>query len=226
MKLALVLSLVIALVTGACGPTDGDGDGDVDGGVDGDGDIDGDADTGPDADEEVERDLSRCGDGSESCGDCHGTAESAAPPPDLEGLEDPSEVTVGLHDVHRLGGEIGPAVDCDECHQVPTDILDVGHCDSPAPAEVRFGDLASAGGTFPIWNRDEETCSMVYCHGATLDGGSSTPLSWTSGDAVQCGDCHTRVYHVSESCGDCHGSVWSGGGISNPALHGNGRVNR
>jgi predicted CxxxxCH...CXXCH cytochrome family protein len=223
------LALLLVLATAACDDEGGDGDGDVDGDldsdIDGDGDADGDGDIDGDgdSDEDQERDLTRCGEGGESCSSCHGGEESAAPPPDTEGRTDPSELTVGTHEVHRIGGSFGSGVPCSECHQEPSDVFDVGHCDSPAPAEVTFGDLASRRGTFPVWDRDEGTCSQVYCHGATLTGGSNTTPSWT-GPGVACGDCHIQTYHGQVGC-DCHSSVWSGGAIISPELHINGQVN-
>jgi len=199
---------------------DSDGDRDADGETDHEVAADADADADQDVDEE--RDLRRCGDGTGTCWSCHGTEASAAPPPDTSGLTDPAEPTVGSHAAHLAGGAFADAVDCSECHAVPGDVLDRGHCDSLPPADVTFGDLATADGTFPMWSRDSASCSMVYCHGATLEGGSDTSPSWT-GPGVTCGSCHSRTYHGQRSC-DCHSSVWSGGEIVSPELHVNGRV--
>jgi len=169
------------------------------------------------------RDLSRCGTGIESCGACHGSGASSAPPPDTAGNTDPSVATVGSHQAHLAGFTYAAAVACTECHTVPTGVLDLGHCDSPAPAEVRFGDLASAKGTYPVWDRTTGTCSGTYCHGATLQGGSTKNPSWTSTTAMGCGSCHTANFHGRTEC-SCHGTVWSGGQITDPSKHVNGWV--
>jgi predicted CxxxxCH...CXXCH cytochrome family protein len=168
------------------------------------------------------RDLSRCGTGNETCGTCHGSADNAAPPPDTSGNTDPSVVTVGSHQAHLSGSTIAAAIACTECHVVPTSVLDPGHCDSPAPAEVHFGTLASAKGTYPVWDRTTTTCSAVYCHGATLQGGSNKTPSWTSTASLGCGSCHSANYHGQTQC-SCHSSVWSGGQIIDPTKHVNGQ---
>ncbi|MBI5481497.1 MAG: CxxxxCH/CxxCH domain-containing protein [Deltaproteobacteria bacterium] len=176
-----------------------------------------------DAGGDAPRDLSRCGTGGESCGTCHGSGASPAPPPDTSGSSDPSAITVGSHQVHLAGSTGVAPVACSECHVVPTSVLDPGHCDSPAPAELRFGTLASAKGTYPVWDRTSGTCQGVYCHGATLQGGSNKNPSWTSTTALTCGSCHSASYHGQTGC-SCHGSVWSGGQIIDPTKHINGKV--
>jgi predicted CxxxxCH...CXXCH cytochrome family protein len=176
-----------------------------------------------DAGGDAPRDLSRCGTGGESCGTCHGSGTNAAPPPDTSGNTDPSMITVGSHQAHLAGSAAAAAVACAECHVVPTSVLDPGHCDSPAPAEVHFGALATAKGTYPVWDRTTGTCSAVYCHGATLQGGSNKTPTWTSTTALGCGSCHSANYHGHTSC-NCHGSVWSGGQIVDPTKHINGQV--
>ena len=44
---------------------------------------------------------------------------------------------------------------------------------------VTFGDLATTAGATPTWDRPSATCSSVYCHGATLPGGTNTRPTWT-----------------------------------------------
>jgi predicted CxxxxCH...CXXCH cytochrome family protein len=178
--------------------------------------------TGPqDAAARADRDLSRCGTGTGSCGACHGSSQGPAPPPDLSGGSDPSALTVGAHQAHLAGSTGYAAVPCGECHVVPANVLDPGHCDSAAPAEVEFGALAAAKGTYPVWDRATGTCQGTYCHGATLQGGSDKNPSWTSATAVTCGSCHSASYHGESGC-NCHGSVWSGGQIVDPSQHVNG----
>jgi len=139
-----------------------------------------------------------------SCHGCHGTPDNPAPAPDVEGRTDPREVTVGLHDAHlfpRRGLGL-PEMACEECHRVPTMVLEFGHL-SGGPAEVfpaiqGVSILASADGAMPTWDRETATCSDVYCHGGgtTLSMDTSpekiTALIWNDPTSQQvfCGSCH------------------------------------
>jgi predicted CxxxxCH...CXXCH cytochrome family protein len=75
---------------------------------------------------------------------------------------------------------------------------------------VTFSGLGARPGTSPQWARGSATCSNVYCHGATLAGGTNTTPSWTNvgaGEAA-CGTCHgappPAPHPASSSCGVCH----------------------
>lgn len=171
----------------------------------------------------IDADLRRCGTGNEACGTCHGTVGDPVPPPDTAGRISTSEITVGTHAIHLSGGSFADGVACSECHTEPSNVLDRGHCDSPEPSEVVFGPTATRGGTFPVWNRSNGTCSMVYCHGATMTGGTNTTPDWTSSGTVVCGSCHEQDYHGLTEC-SCHGTVWAAGQIINTSLHINGFV--
>jgi predicted CxxxxCH...CXXCH cytochrome family protein len=93
------------------------------------------------------------------------------------------------------------------------------------PAEVRFGEVASSDGMFPFWDRVDSTCSMVYCHGATLEGGRSSSPSWTTDGPLECGGCHdVDTYHGQPNCSECHQSVSAAKEIIAPELHINGRT--
>jgi predicted CxxxxCH...CXXCH cytochrome family protein len=236
---------VLALSGGGAGcDSDGDGDADTDGDADSDSDADTDADTDADSDSDadgdgdadadadldepeeadVERDLSRCGTGDEVCGACHGGPDVGGPPPDTNGLTDPALITIGAHAAHFSGGGFTGPIPCTECHRMPATVLDRGHCDSEAPAEVRFGELASSAGMYPFWDRVEGSCATVYCHGATLEGGRSRSPLWTSGGTMACGGCHdVDTYHGQSNCSDCHESVSADKEIIAPELHINGR---
>jgi len=146
---------------------------------------------------------------------------NAAPPVDTSGNSDPSLITVGSHQAHVTASTGFAAIPCSECHKVPTNVLDPGHCDSPPPAEVTFGPLASKG-TYPVWNRTAGTCQNVYCHGATIQGGATETPAWTSTTPLGCQSCHDG--HGNSGC-SCHGTVWSGGQIIDPSKHINGQVN-
>ena len=151
-------------------------------------------------------------DSEESCSGCHGTGEEGAPPPALTGSTDTTYIGVGAHDAHMTGGRYTVATECSECHIVPVNVDDPGHIDGDGIAEVTFGPLASGGGSNPVWNRGlpDPTCTGVYCHGATLNGGTLTEPIWTrvDGSQVYCGSCHStppRPGHPDRlDCATCH----------------------
>lgn len=164
---------------------------------------------------------------------CHGDTESTAPPRDVSGETSTSRPTVGAHRSH-LGA--APTwyrrVDCEDCHRVPAEVSDPGHMDS-SPAEVIFSALADKGGGDATWSGD--TCASVYCHGATLEGGSSTEPQWTVVDGSQsaCGSCHGLPPPSSNhqpgdtDCGTCHPTIQPGSDpvhFLDPASHINGTV--
>jgi predicted CxxxxCH...CXXCH cytochrome family protein len=163
----------------------------------------------------------------EGCSGCHGSPDTAAPPRDTLGRTDSGLLTVGAHRAHVLAtSRLAAPIPCDECHIDPDDRDDVGHIDSPAPAEV-FGAapmrIASAGGASPAWDRATGTCANVYCHGGgpvfaddMAPGRTLTPR-WTAvglgapGKAV-CGACHGippldgthDPAAILADCADCH----------------------
>lgn len=134
---------------------------------------------------------------------------------------------------------------------VPQAVDSPGHRDGTWPAEVIFGGLAVAGGAQPTLTaprgtgdetQDSElqvSCASVYCHGATLSGGTATAPEWSSttpNGFVHCGACHgfppalksNRVAHpTSTACGSCHDltvSATNSTRIARPENHINGRV--
>jgi predicted CxxxxCH...CXXCH cytochrome family protein len=168
------------------------------------------------------------------CNDCHGNVDNNAPPVDTNGQSATTLITVGAHQSHlKASAGISSPVACEECHKVPLDVSDDSHIDS-APAEVTLTELAAANGATPDWNRDSATCSGVYCHGATLNGGSNKTPLWTQVDGTQaaCGTCHalalpTGQHSIHEAsgitCRECHDSVTTTStSITGPALHING----
>ena len=120
-------------------------------------------------------------------GGCHGDATTPAP-------------STGAHRKHLAGGFFSQPRACSECHLVPQSVVDAGHIDSEAPAEV----------TTPGWDSSTGACTS-YCHGA----GS---LSWTASSAsVYCGSCHglppsggahTATMTLTD-CATCHGQTVS-----------------
>jgi predicted CxxxxCH...CXXCH cytochrome family protein len=158
-----------------------------------------------------------------ACTSCHGDAAralvagadpraQAAPPSDSTGATATTLVTVGAHLSHLNpgAGAIAAPLACSECHVVPASN---SHADGAVT--VTFGARSRTGGVSPAWNPGTATCSTVYCHGATLTGGTlSTPV-WTTVNGTQkaCNACHgnppstgqqTVSDHRQAGCGACH----------------------
>jgi len=167
-----------------------------------------------------------------ACTVCHGqpgrtpATAAAAPPADTQGNVLTRARGVGAHERHLLDGLLRRAMPCSECHVVPTTM---DHANGTA--EVVFGPLArtaAAAGAQPTWNPGLLTCSSVYCHGATLGGGSGKQPVWTTVDGTytRCGNCHgipPPAPHVNSLlCGGCHPGFTST--TVNLATHINGTV--
>jgi len=156
---------------------------------------------------------------SSACVKCHGSIENAAPPLSVSGAFDTSDVTVGAHQTHLQNGEIRKALSCDNCHIVPESSDQDGHMDE-SPAEITWGTLSVTENANPSWDRINERCSNVYCHGATLSGGTNKTPVWTvvDGSQVSCGTCHGNPppSHPSQTqCNLCHSdTVNADGGIN------------
>ena len=155
------------------------------------------------------------------CDSCHGSGGDPAPPQDTQGNTATSFRGVGAHQSHLQASTWFKPIACNECHLVPTSVEQVGHIDTPLPAEVLFGTLAGNAS----WNGS--TCAGTYCHGSTLTGGTSTNPVWTNvnGAQGQCGSCHGTPppppHPVDSDCGSCHDTMTKGGGlvITDPSRH-------
>jgi predicted CxxxxCH...CXXCH cytochrome family protein len=165
-----------------------------------------------------------------TCHSCHGSAASNAPPPDTQGRSDTTLVSVGAHQSH-LNATLSNPVACAECHVVPGLVGAPGHIDGIA--EVVFGTLSSTGPVTPAWDPTAAKCSTVYCHGATLSGGTNSAPQWTVVDGSQaaCGTCHglppTGAHPVTSApCGRCHedAATTAPPAITVPAQHIDGTV--
>ncbi|HET8538899.1 MAG TPA: CxxxxCH/CxxCH domain-containing protein [Anaeromyxobacter sp.] len=164
------------------------------------------------------------------CTTCHGgaDAQTGAPPRATWG-NGSDAIRVGAHTAH-LGAKhaLSAAVPCASCHVVPTDALAPGHADGPT-ATVTFGGLAvhDLPGPPPAWDRAQATCS-VYCHGATLGGGTRKEPAWTATDGLAraCDACHGAPPpspHVGDvDCNACHTGYALG--VVVPATHVDGDV--
>ncbi|MFZ2198796.1 MAG: CxxxxCH/CxxCH domain-containing protein, partial [Thermodesulfovibrionales bacterium] len=163
-----------------------------------------------------------------TCEKCHGSAATAA----LGSFKDTSGSTagpnVGSHVSHLASSHNWMNdVTCDECHQTTVNnmaaqatmegkVNAAGHIDSFIPAELSWGLLATNDGVLSP-NYDGNTCSVVYCHGEGLRGGTNKTPSWgdlayLSGTAAQkCGTCHgyppTFPHSTNTNCYTCHDHV-------------------
>ncbi len=167
-----------------------------------------------------------------TCTTCHGSNDNPAPPTDVLGRTSTSLRTVGAHRAHLGPSNWHMEIKCNDCHQVPTRVDDPGHL-GPGPAELTWSSHATARGANPTFNG--ATCSGVYCHGATISGGSNKAPTWTNvgGADAACGTCHSlpplSFPHLASmtlaDCGSCHGAVFSTSAQwVNPSLHINGLV--
>jgi predicted CxxxxCH...CXXCH cytochrome family protein len=151
-----------------------------------------------------------------SCGTCHGDSASPAPPRNLAGETDRSADGVGAHRSHVLGDTSWHrGVACADCHAVPAVVGAPGHLDGDGVAELTFSALARTGGLAPAF--DGASCSNVYCHGASLPGGTLTApvFTATDGAASACGSCHgappPAPHPASTACGGCHPTMDAAG---------------
>ena len=164
---------------------------------------------------------------SQACnGGCHGSPDSPAPPPDLEGNTSTTSPGVGAHRSHleEPHGLRGP-IPCSTCHVVPETPWSPGHLDDERPADVFPATLADtslafADGSSPSYEPALMRCTGVYCHGngAKLADDASPTLMrsphWTEVGAGQaaCGNCHgippVNSIHASvtglDQCSGCH----------------------
>jgi predicted CxxxxCH...CXXCH cytochrome family protein len=184
----------------------------------------------------------------ESCGNCHASTRAgqiARPERHIDGKVDLGTGGSGCDGCHDLpppsGAHLSHAeaprrlsapVGCTACHVMPSALHDLGHIDSPAPAEVFPEAIARTSTAFfgaaqPIWDRAASTCREAYCHGGgPLFSDESSPgivraPVWTSSasSSLYCGSCH-GVPPIDDAhqpdwtlrdCSRCHGSVDASG---------------
>ncbi|GEJ57067.1 CxxxxCH/CxxCH domain c-type cytochrome [Anaeromyxobacter diazotrophicus] len=175
---------------------------------------------------------------TETCIRCHGGGDNqtGAPPVSVAGRHETTFPGVGAHTAHVTAGALAGAYDCAQCHPDPRSGSQV-HRDGKV--ELAFGALATASGKLaPALDPTTHRCSNVYCHGATLGGGTGTSPDWTQvgqGEAA-CGTCHgvpppaphPAVPEGVAGCQACHATtVDASGAILSPdagGQHVNGQV--
>ena len=133
-----------------------------------------------------------------SCTACHGdpnranAAIAAAPPRGTDGSTDPSSPLVGAHQAHLNAGKYAGAIDCSECHTVPTSTEHATQA-----IELTFGPKATAYATAASFDPTALTCA-TFCHGTAAWGGTNHAPVWNQGS-------------TQATCGTCHGIPSSGG---------------
>ena len=168
---------------------------------------------------------------NQDCSTCHGSSVNAAPPKAVNGSVSTANLGVGAHQAHLLANSITVPVACNECHQLPTDLL--SHPDPLGrPAAVVFGKTARLNGASPVWDRTTASCSNVYCHGSKLSAAAERPAPiWTqvANKQPSCDFCHGNPpagdHPKLRDCYTCHGDVVGPNGtITNLTLHIDGNV--
>ena len=168
------------------------------------------------------------------CDSCHGSDGESAPPTDTDGMTSTELLSVGAHRSHLGESDWHAEIECTQCHIVPEERTDEGHTDTDLPAELTFGDLATAEDSEPAYDFEEGTCSDAYCHGNTMEnpGTHSTPV-WNVVDETQtsCESCHGNpppAPHANiAACNACHGLTMEGPDtFKAPELHINGIIER
>lgn len=173
---------------------------------------------------------------STACHACHGTPQSAAPAPALDGSMSTTHRGVGAHASHLTASSTHAAVACSACHTVPTSLYQAGHLDAEdGRATVVFAPRPGATVAAGTWDPEALTCNGVWCHGADLKspGAKSKPI-WNLVNATQrrCDSCHgspPAAPHpqgdLAQKCHLCHSAtVGQDGKIAAPELHVDGVV--
>ena len=166
-----------------------------------------------------------------ACNTCHGSATNAAPPQDLSGQSATTLRSVGAHQAHVVGRGLARAVRCEECHPVPTAVLQGVHVNGVT--DVVFSGVARANLATPVWNGT--SCGSSACHDISNytvapGGGTATSPVWTQVDGTQatCTSCHGMpppLPHVQRAdCESCHTNATAQRTFMRPELHVNGRV--
>ncbi len=163
----------------------------------------------------------------DNCYTCHGTeASKGAPAPDTTGKSDPSLPMVGAHAAHLNGKQFSAGgITCETCHKLPATVDAPGHFQGENTVFFPSG-LATYFASKANYDQKSQTCSQVYCHGATQDGAAKPAVTWTGVDSVACGDCHGLPPSIlaghpfvggngTKSCAACHTKTMNADGTLN-----------
>lgn len=162
--------------------------------------------------------------GPEACNTCHGDFDAADPAQPASWAPDDQGHTAHLD---NMRSELFYTFDCSACHRIPRVWDDRTHIDEETPGEVEidFHEPANAGAWQPEYDRENGTCSAVYCHqgGELTWGDNLDPLTCTSCHAIPPPAPHPDA--TEGECVNCHSQVVDEDGeIINPELHMNGRL--
>ncbi|HSD20624.1 MAG TPA: CxxxxCH/CxxCH domain-containing protein [Anaeromyxobacter sp.] len=154
-----------------------------------------------------------------NCTFCHGTRNNAftfenlaqaAPPEGVRGETATTDPHVGAHQKHLGNGSVlTNGFECFTCHPL---IGGLAHLDGQVPITFQLQPLASSDGATPSFTKGTQTCSSVYCHGSTLQGGTATAPRWTVA-LTACNSCHgippptgQHDFHtgIGVACATCH----------------------
>lgn len=181
---------------------------------------------------------------SGTCASCHGFPPITATIGGPTGLATPAtnaSASPGAHETHAKNRGMA----CITCHNgykskaMPSSSIDIGFAVNAANFPGFNG--SATGGTYTNTNTlaapyafsgavsttgANQTCATIYCHGATLTGGSSTTPTWTAANQAACGTCHgvsaasppTTAGHLRHAgsgaagrlalaCSICHGAT-------------------
>lgn len=166
----------------------------------------------------------------EGCDVCHGGAGLAVPPEDTQGNSATTFAGVGAHQAH-LSGAVSTALECTDCHVMPSSYADPIHIDGDGRAEVAMGARAAGpAGLTPVYDYVALTCSDTYCHSGGRLGSNAVPV-WNEVSGEACGTCHALppppdTGHLAVvTCHVCHSSVVDEDlQIVDPARHINGET--
>lgn len=173
------------------------------------------------------------GEFAQNCSLCHGTEDSPAPPRNTSGESDATAHGVGWHQAHLEGANaLAHPIPCDTCHVVPATVNAPGHLDDgETGADLKFGGMAVTNNLMVEYVRETSTCKNVYCHGATLSGGSNIAPDWDDDDSdeeLNCGSCHgfppPDPHPSVQQCSNCHADTVTAEMELNLDFHINGKI--
>ena len=164
-----------------------------------------------------------------NCTSCHGQPPSGTAYPNIKSAH-PTHSTINVTDV------------CGECHYglgyVTLDhfLRSRNHTASVQAGAVLFGAFSQTGGLTPVYNNATQQCTNVYCHGATIVGGTNKSPIWSQTNylaAAGCGTCHGfppavaahTGFTSATPCKPCHTHVnAANNGFDDPTKHINGVI--
>ncbi len=162
------------------------------------------------------------------CNGCHGTSNAFGTPDYANG-------GAGAALANSHAKHVSVAADCALCHvnttTTGTAIKAGSALHTNGAIDVSLNTTDTRVGTTATWTAATKTCANVYCHGATLTGGTTKSPVWGA-TLTGCGTCHgfppaTSVHtgKVATDCIGCHPHVnATGTGFTDATKHINGAI--